>query len=290
MDRIRAVEAKLAGPDILAPAPAARVALDQGRDEYLRHVGRPRVVGGARPRTVTRYRPVFAKFVAFAAARGVRWWDAVTTGVLEDYAAWLHGQKFADAPAGLELNTLKQTLKWLVAEGRLPADHRYALRVTKPRGTTTWCWRPEEVAAMAGHCRAAAGLGWVGDVLVALACTELRVSELAGLRWGDVDRARNVVSLTDESRHGRPAGGRARRETKSGRDRSFPIHAERKAVLDRTPRDPADDLVFHGRRVSSSFRCVTQSAARKPTTAPRPTFADRLYSSSTEWKMTPGRS
>lgn len=63
-----------------------------------------------------------------------------------------------------------------------------------------------------------------------------------------MDRGKNVISLADESRWARPAGGRARRETKSGRDRSFPIHADLKAVLDKMPAAPGDDLIFHGPR------------------------------------------
>ena len=95
------------------------------------------------------------------------------------------------------------------------------------------------------HCRRRHELLWLGDALTALVCTGLRISELASLRWTDVDVGRNFITLTDESTRARRRTGPKARQTKSGRSRSFPIHAELRRVLAGATRT-ADLLVFHG--------------------------------------------
>jgi len=78
-----------------------------------------------------------------------------------------------------------------------------------------------------------------------LACTGLRIAELASLRWSDLDLGNERLKLTDET--GRRVGpGRKRRELKSGRSRSFPIHPDLLSVLKDLPR--SDGFVFHGPR------------------------------------------
>ena len=66
---------------------------------------------------------------------------------------------------------------------------------------------------------------------MALACTGLRISELASLLWSDIDWDRNLITLTDDSTRGRRPAGQAARQTKSGRSRSFPIHRDLRRVL-----------------------------------------------------------
>src|SRR5262249_8824808 len=141
--------------------------------------------------------------------------------------------------------TLKQVIKWLVEEKHLPGSCLVQLPLARPQGTTTYCWRPDEVRAMVQHCRGDAGLGWLAGVMTALACTGLRISELASLRWSDIDRDNNLIALTDESTRGRRKAGQEARQTKSGRNRTFPIHSDLWRVLDGMGR-AADGRVFHG--------------------------------------------
>lgn len=167
----------------------------------------------------------------------------MTAAAVDDYATRLEKAEYADNTVAFELTTLVQILKWLAATGRLPADHRVRVKVTRSRETTTRCWQAAEVAAMLDVCRAAPHLAWVAAAIIGLSRTGLRVSELASLRWSDVDRAANVIRLTHEPRR---AGARGR-QTKSGRSRSFPIHADLRAVLD-SARPGPDGLIFHGPR------------------------------------------
>jgi integrase len=211
----------------------------------MEHVGRPRVVGGVRPSSIKRYRAVLDKFEQFLTTEGINTWNQVTREVLQSYAAHLDDGGYSYATEYLELTTLKQAIKWLVEQNRLPAACLIRLPLSKPEGTTTYCWHEAEVAAMLRLCRTTEGLGWLGDVIVALACTGLRISELASLRGSDIDGTKNLIKLTDESRRARKDKDAVRRQTKSGRSRSFPIHQDLRQVLE--PMTPGKEgTIFRG--------------------------------------------
>lgn len=248
LDLVKAVENGRADRSLLADATScAQLDLEEGRRLYDEHVRRPRVTGGAKPTTAKRYRPILNKFLVFARTKGVAVWNAVSARLLQEYAAWLEDEDYAYRTEYSELTTIKQALKWLVESGHLPATCRLKLPLAKAEGTDTYCWRREEVDAMLAHCRTQPKLAWLADVLVALACTGLRISELAALRWSDIDLSTNMISLTDESTQARRARRHKAREIKNRRSRSFPIHADLLSVLKALPRRP-DGLIFQGPR------------------------------------------
>ena len=91
------------------------------------------------------------------------------------------------------------------------------------------------------------GLNWLGDVVLMLASTGIRIGELASLQWGDIDMDRKVVTIRDESRGGSRSEGT--RTTKNHRDRSIPLGDEVLQMLaELQTRDRSDDRVFHGPR------------------------------------------
>lgn len=87
-------------------------------------------------------------------------------------------------------------------------------------------------------------LFWLRHVLIGLVTTGMRISELAGLMWKDIDLQRQIILLADESRR-RDAATKNRRTTKSGKSRSFPIHPDLMDVLIAIDKHQ-DGLVFHG--------------------------------------------
>jgi integrase len=188
---------------------------------------------------------VFDKFLPFATSSGVTTWNGVTAELLDAYAAHLEGNRYAHKTQSNELVTLKQTVKWLIKRGHLHGMQPIELRIRKAEGERAYCYRSEEVRAMIEHCRATDGLGWLANVIIALACTGLRIAELASLRWTDLKLETSRLTLTDET--GRAVvEGRKRRELKSGRSRSFPIHPHLLSVLQGMPH--IDAYVFHGPR------------------------------------------
>lgn len=285
LDVQRAVALRLADRSELDPETSSVLSLGDGWELYKKHTSRPRVTGGAKPASVKRYKAIFDKFIVFAKGEGVQSWNQVSTAVLENYAAWLDGEGYAYRTEYLELTTLKQAINWLQEAGHLPDKVQIKLSLHKPTGTDTYCWRPEEVAAIVAHCYGNPELVWLGDLVLALATTGLRISELAGLRSSDV--VGNFVHLTDETNRGR-VQGETRRETKNSRSRSFPVSDELKPVLDQLP-SSRDGLLFHGPRGGRIkpdtvrnilIREVLEPLARKfPSPAGVPGFKDgRLHS------------
>jgi integrase len=250
LDLVKAVEMGMADSKELEIALDNRLALEKGISMYRDHVGRSPVTGGTRPSTQKRYRAVFDKFQPFALGEGVRFWNDVSARLLDHYAAWLDGEGYAYRTEFLELTTIKQAINWMIEEKHLPDACRIRLSLTRMTGTDTYCWRSEEVEAILAQCYAVPELAWLGDVLTALACSGMRISELASLRWSDIDLEANMIKLTDETakavRRGAQKGQNARR-IKNKRSRSFPIHADLRRVLERSQRHP-DGRVFHGPR------------------------------------------
>ena len=135
----------------------------------------------------------------------------------------------------------------MIGEKLVPAACAFSLELKKPSGTSTYCYTAAEVSAMIAHCIAQAELNWLGDVIVALAHTGLRISELAGLRWSDLDEALTKITLTDERRGAIRENRASARSTKSGRDRTLPIHPRLREVLVKMKVHPRKDgRVFHG--------------------------------------------
>ncbi len=248
LDLTMAVKHGLADRSALSPVQANELSLSQGRQLYMEHVARPRVAGGVRETTAKRYKAVFDKFLAFTASQNLTTWNRVTAATLTNYAKHLEAKGYAFRTLYLELTALKQVQHWLVAEGHLPASSRIRLPLEKPSGSDTYCWTLEQVNAMVQHCGEQPDLGWLGDVLLALAMTGLRISELVNLRWTDLDLDKGVPHLVDESALSQSRKARnGVRTLKSGRNRSLPIHQELRNRLQTLPRHP-DGFVFHGPR------------------------------------------
>lgn len=245
LDRVRAETLGLIARSPEATPAARALPIDEGRKLYETHVSRPRVTGGVRKSTQKRYRAVFDKFVPFAISRGVTVWNGVTATLLNEYAADLEDKGYAYKTLLNELTTLKQAIGWMSQAGHLHGVKPIDLKLRKAESERAYCYRPEEVRAMIEFCRAKPKLQWMADLIIALACTGLRISELASLRWSDLDLEAGRLRLTDET--GRPnQAGQGRRELKSGRSRSFPIHPDLRTVLDHLSH--TDAYAFHGPR------------------------------------------
>lgn len=94
---------------------------------------------------------------------------------------------------------------------------------------------------MIDHCDKCPELHWLKAIIIGLACTGLRISELLELRWSDIKTDKGMICLTDERTH--KATSRKRRTIKNHSSRTFPIHPDIRTMLQgllRTSRD----LVF----------------------------------------------
>jgi integrase len=245
LDAKMAVEFKLAPPSAIPTVKAEPVLLEDGRKLYEEHSRRPRAIGGVKQSTQKRNRAVFNKVLDWAKRQGLRAWNDVTESKLTAYATYLEDEGYAPKTIRIELTTIVQAHKWLRKERHLLDAEPLNLTIRKQESERRYCYRRDEVHAMLAHCREQADLAWLVGVIVGLACTGLRISELASLRWSDIDLVTNFIKLVDEG--GQPKkSSRARRETKSGRSRMLPIHPDLGAILRSLPKH--DQYLFHGPR------------------------------------------
>ena len=256
LDRTQAIEtlknldAKMAVQVGKAPASVVNtttlLSIQEGVDAYTAHARRTRILGGVRPATLKRYRTIFAKFSDFAVQHHITGWQQVTKSVLEEYGQWLEDSDYAYATQYIELATLNQAIKYLaLVKKLLPAECYQPLGLSKSDAVTRYCYTREQVEAMITRCVNDPTLRWLGHVIVALATTGLRISELASIRWNDIDLANNNLKLPDTSRSGTREQRASARTTKGGYTRAFPIHRDFRVVLEQLPHH-TDARVFHG--------------------------------------------
>jgi integrase len=244
LDEARAIALGLIDKPRLPVDTTSMLTIKEGRRLYEEYFGRARVTGGVADSTKKRYRAIFDKFVPWASSQGLNHFQQIDARALNDYAAFLKNDGYADKTLVQELTVLKQAIRWLIENGDLTDMKPIVMRMRKPQSQRPYCYRPQEVEAMLIHCREQPALNWLGDVIAALACTGVRIDELVNLKWEDVDFELNRISLADESN--RAEGRESGRTLKSGKSRSFPLHSDLAAVLRRLPR--SDSYVFHGPR------------------------------------------
>jgi integrase len=143
------------------------------------------------------------------------------------------------------LSMIKSVVSWLVEENHLPAPSRLTIQLEKPRGAQTFCYTNEQAEAMMQICRDRADLHWLEVVIAALACTGMRVAELAELRWGDIDLDAGTIRVTDDAARRRRRTLETTRRTKRRRDRTLPISKDLAEILLGLTRRP-DGRVFYG--------------------------------------------
>jgi integrase len=229
LDRRKAVELGVAKDNETVSMEMAP-SIEEGWDCYLEFCGRNSVLRGIAPSSLKRYRAVRDKHVKFCSRLGIDSWRHFDKRKIEKYGNWM-SKSYADRTIYFELTLLKSVVRWLIDNGYLPADCAVKYPLRRPQGTDTYCFSPIEVTAMIDHCKDNPKLVWLANVILALAHTGLRIGELAGLRWSDLDLNSNVICVPDErsSRHKQEAG--TARTTKGRRSRSVPIHPRLKTLL-----------------------------------------------------------
>ena len=226
----------------------APLPLERGQSMYLEYVGRPPSLRGACAKTVQRYGAVLNKFVRFAKDRGLLFWNQVDAAALVAYVTWLDKTDYNPRTQAFEVAALKSAVKWLISGKHVPAVDLSSCQVAKPKGTTRYCYTPEEVAAMLDLCERDPSLHWLRDVIVVLSATGMRIREVAELRWDAVDLEGRMITLKDARLAARLSDRKNAPTTKSKRDRRIPLHRDVVTVLNRLGRTP-DGYVFHGPRV-----------------------------------------
>jgi integrase len=252
LDVCKATELGIAPPKLEAPSHFS-MSIKDGWERYLARCEDPEILGGVSQATYDRYTAVRDKHVEFYAANGITCWSEIDKSNANDYGRWLAKKKnLADRTIVLELNVICSTVKWLVEQNLLPPECRFLLKLSKPDGTSTYCYTKQQVGRMVSFCYADKALNCLGNVICVLAATGLRINELAKLRWSDIDFAAGTISLTDERARPRRRQSGFERRLKGKRGRAIPLNLSLRNLLFRLPRH-RDGLVMrakNGERLS----------------------------------------
>lgn len=244
LDEAKAIELGLA--DATPTVMPSTTTIGEGWRRYLEYGDSNHVMGGASEATIKLYGAVRDKHVKFCLKHGNEIWQAFDEQALRRYGNWL-AKDSADRTVYLELTLLKSINGWLINNKLLPAVAKLVLSLKKPQGTDTYCYSSGEVTTMVVHCRTKPKFVWLANVILGLAYTGTRISELAGLRWSDVNLDGGIIRIADERSSRRKQQAGTARTTKDKRSRTIPIHAELRELLVGLPRH-ADGFVFHAAR------------------------------------------
>ncbi|WP_310821301.1 tyrosine-type recombinase/integrase [Stratiformator vulcanicus] len=127
----------------------------------------------------------------------------------------------------------------------MPALVKPNVKLVKPTGSDTYCFRPTEVKSILEYCRNNEKLIWIYQLIAVLASTGMRIGEAQSLRWTDI--ALNTQSLTvpDERASHRKRRLGSARTAKGKRGRSVPLGSNTIQILSELDRHQ-DGYVFHG--------------------------------------------
>ncbi len=250
LDRTMAVKHGRADPSLLRRTQGGdSIPLAGGIERFMAVCQRALSLGGVTERTAKRYSAVLKKFRDYSEAQGINLWDQVTTELVSRYSNHLVGKDYQGKTITFEIGLIKQVNRWLILERLLPQTMAIQLRIPKRPTERTYCYSDAQISAMIAHCQASAEIQWLGNIVLALAHAGLRISELAALRWDDINLQKGSITLTDNLALARLSERNQARTTKSHYSRTLPIHEELEPTLRRLEgQRRTDGLVFHGPR------------------------------------------
>lgn len=238
------------------------LSLEGGWNVYKAYISRPIELGGLAVSSQERYEDVYLAFAAFAKVSSIKAWNQVTKKALTKYVVWRKNNGSAFSTAGFETTHIKTMVNWFIEEGLLPSSSKIKLKVAKPGRSDRYCFADEEVAAMMEWCATKKKLRWLYHIIVGLSHTGLRISELCGLRWSDVDDELEAFTLKDERSHVKRSEQTPNRRMKSKKERTLPIQERLRKVLEEIPR-PREGYIFRNSKGGKLRRsCVLKALIR----------------------------
>lgn len=231
------------------PSNSDKISISAGWEHFMQHATRAELAGGVSPGTQKRYRAVRQKHEQLCSLRNVTVWAQINKAEMNAYAALLEKNDYAPRSIYLELTTVKSVHKYLRLEKLLAEATRFHYPVNRPLGSETYCYKAVEVRAMLAHCQQSSNLGWMTEIVLVLALTGVRISELVSLKWTDIKyddkgQAKTII-LTDDRASSKKRAKDKQRRLKGKRGRSIPLAKQVVEILSRMSRHQ-DGRIFHG--------------------------------------------
>jgi integrase/recombinase XerD len=223
-------------------------AASQAVDRFLRHLSIER---GLSPNTTRAYSADLARYLEWAERRDV---DALSPSYrdLRSYLAELDRAKYSRRTIARRLASLRSFFGWALEQGLVTADPSHIVHTPRQPRRLPRLVPADELAVLLDTPAVETPVGLRDRaILELLYATGVRVSELAGLRFEDIDRSQGLVTVMG----------------KGGRERSVPLHRLAGERLDAYLRDgrpslatdASDDHVF----LSTRGRPLSTDAIRR---------------------------
>jgi site-specific recombinase XerD len=156
---------------------------------------------GCTPKTLTHYRYTVGGFVAFLQEEGVRSVERITAGHIRAYLVSLQRRGAKDTTQHAHARGIKTWLRWLVAEGDMPANPMERVAMPRLEQRVPAPFTAQEVQRLLGACDRRTPKGTRDYALVlTLLDTGLRAGELCALRVGDVDMRSGLCMVMGKGR------------------------------------------------------------------------------------------
>lgn len=155
-----------------------------------------RFVRKASEHTIRAYARDLSDFVAFLEAEGVNDWQQVTAVTLRQYLNWLFAQGYERRSIARKLSSVRSFFRFLARMGFIPVNPALDLRQPRLPQKLPVVLEVSEVERLLSAPDTSTPRGLRDRaILELLYATGLRVSEVAGLRIGDIDLAEKLVRV-----------------------------------------------------------------------------------------------
>src|SRR5699024_7571839 len=171
----------------LSMDPAARV------DEWLRRLAAERAPS---PHTLAAYRRDLAKLTTWMQAQGIDDFAALTPDHMRGFVAKIHRNGLAPSSLQRLLSAWRSLFAWLLAEGHIEHDPAAGVRGPRTRRKLPQVLDTDEATRLVATPTDEDALGVRDRAMLELFYSSgLRLSELTGLRWRDLDLDEGMVRV-----------------------------------------------------------------------------------------------
>jgi integrase/recombinase XerC len=180
-------------------------------DTVERFVDYLRVQKDYSPQTLIRYRHDLARLVAYARKHEVGAWSALRSDAIRSFIAGEHRDGIAPRTLQTRLSACRSLFKFLLRNGELKRDPAAGVRAPKAPRKLPQVLDVDEMQTLVEIPTDRPDGKRDRAILELLYSSGLRISELTGLRWRDLDLDDASVRVTGKGRKTRivPVGGKA---------------------------------------------------------------------------------
>jgi integrase/recombinase XerD len=168
---------------------------------------------GLSPRTLEAYRRDLERFGDYLRRQGVEDWERITPLVVQGHLVELTAERYRTSTIARHLVSLRMWLRWLLLTGRIAKDLTSAIELPKREKPLPHVLNRQRAEELVTAPDTGQPLGLRDRAILELFYSSgLRVSELCGLREGDVNLAAGFVRCLGKGRRERvtPVGSAAR--------------------------------------------------------------------------------